>query len=102
MVYARIPRIVSIAYLTKYLVTHQSAVARRLMDGLHTITGNSNNVLARRPFYIPWFMAQMNRSVQQLTTEYSSSPSRALCLWEYDQTLMTALDVCKALIMAVD
>ncbi|KAF8742621.1 hypothetical protein AX14_003252 [Amanita brunnescens Koide BX004] len=68
-------------------LTHQSAVARRLMDGLHTITGNSNNVLARRPFYIPWFMAQMNR---------------ALCLWEYDQTLMTALDVCKALIMAVD
>ena len=54
----------SIADLTKYLVTHQAAVARQFKDGLHTITGNSNNILARRPFFVPWFMAQMNRSVQ--------------------------------------
>ncbi|KAF8635939.1 hypothetical protein AX15_000110 [Amanita polypyramis BW_CC] len=68
-------------------LTHQTCVARRLMDGLHTVTGNSGNVLARRPFFVFWFMGQINRTIY---------------LWEYDHTLTTALDVCKAFITAAD
>lgn len=56
------------------LVTHQATVARRLMDGLHTVTGNSNHVLVRRPFFVFWFMAQMIRSVRYLAIQCSSLP----------------------------
>ncbi|KDR82669.1 hypothetical protein GALMADRAFT_275797 [Galerina marginata CBS 339.88] len=68
-------------------LTHQATVAERFMHGLHTITGNSNNLLARRPFFVFWFMGQIHR---------------ALSLWECDNTLTVALDVCKALIPAID
>ncbi|KNZ81288.1 Quinic acid utilization activator, partial [Termitomyces sp. J132] len=68
-------------------LTHQATVADRFMCGLHTITGNSKNLLARRPFYVFWFMGQI---------------SRALGLWECDRTLTVAMDVCKAFLPALD
>ena len=46
-----------------FLVTHQASVAKRFMFGLHTITGNSTNLLARRPFFVFWFMGQIHRFV---------------------------------------
>ena len=46
-----------------FLVTHQASVAQRFMLGLHTITGNSTNLLARRPFFVFWFMGQIHRFV---------------------------------------
>ncbi|RDB17928.1 hypothetical protein Hypma_000681 [Hypsizygus marmoreus] len=66
---------------------HQATVAERFMLGLHTITGNSNNLLVRRPFFVFWFMGQISRS---------------LSLWECDNTLTVALDVCKALVPPLD
>ncbi|RXW24524.1 hypothetical protein EST38_g1354 [Candolleomyces aberdarensis] len=68
-------------------LNHQAAVAERFMLGLHTITGNLNNLLARRPFFVFWFMGQISRS---------------LALWQCDNTLTVALDVCKALLPAID
>lgn len=68
-------------------VRRQAAVAESFMRGLHTITGIANNLLARRPFFVFWFMAQIARS---------------LSLWECDSTLTIALDVCKALLPAID
>ncbi|KAG7088294.1 hypothetical protein E1B28_012305 [Marasmius oreades] len=68
-------------------LSHQTAVAQRIMNGLHTITGNSGNLLARRPFFTLWFMAQV---------------SRALSLWQCDQSMVLALDVCKAFLPAID
>uniref|UniRef100_A0A8H7XLV5 Zn(2)-C6 fungal-type domain-containing protein n=1 Tax=Psilocybe cubensis TaxID=181762 RepID=A0A8H7XLV5_PSICU len=68
-------------------LTHQATVAERFMLGLHTVTGHSSNLLARRPFFVFWFMGQIHRS---------------LALWEVDNTLTVALDVCKALIPAID
>jgi hypothetical protein len=68
-------------------VRRQAAVAELFMHGLHAVTGNANNVLARRPFFVFWFMAQIARS---------------LTLWECDSTLTIALDVCKALLPAID
>ena len=46
-----------------FLVTHQASVAQRFMFGLHTVTGNSTNLLARRPFFVFWFMGQIHRFV---------------------------------------
>ncbi|KAF8630832.1 hypothetical protein AX17_005191 [Amanita inopinata Kibby_2008] len=68
-------------------LTHQATLGRRFMSGLHTITGNSGNLLAMRPFFVFWFMGQI---------------CRALLLWQYDNSLIIALDVCKALIPAID
>ncbi|KAF8237173.1 hypothetical protein L208DRAFT_1248652 [Tricholoma matsutake] len=68
-------------------LNHQYTIAKRFMHGLHTITGHSNNVLARRPFFVFWFMSQI---------------SRALSLWECENTLIVAIDVCKALLPALD
>lgn len=76
------------------------------MLGLHTITGNAENLLARRPFFVFWFMGQIHRYAQDLglqstlallTWNYS-----AISLWECDRSLTVALDVCKALIPATD
>ncbi|KAK2459632.1 hypothetical protein APHAL10511_008277 [Amanita phalloides] len=68
-------------------LTHEAAVARGLRDGLHTVTGIDGNVLFRRPYFVFWFMGQINR---------------AISLWEYDQTLIIALDACKAFITVTD
>ncbi|KAH6912789.1 hypothetical protein BKA70DRAFT_1097562 [Coprinopsis sp. MPI-PUGE-AT-0042] len=64
-------------------LTHQAEVAQRFMLGLHTVTGNSNNLLARRPFFVFWFMGQISRS---------------LSLWHCDNSLTLALDACKSLL----
>ncbi|KAJ4481978.1 hypothetical protein J3R30DRAFT_3455583 [Lentinula aciculospora] len=66
---------------------HQAIVAERFMHGLHTITGNSSNLLARRPFFVFWFMSQILRSLR---------------LWQCDHELTIALDVCKAFLPAID
>ncbi|KAL0581163.1 hypothetical protein V5O48_000853 [Marasmius crinis-equi] len=58
-------------------LTHQTAVAQRIMFGLSAVTGNSGNLLARRPFFNLWFMGQV---------------SRALSLWKCDQSMVLALD----------
>ncbi|KAF9071182.1 hypothetical protein BDP27DRAFT_1219488 [Rhodocollybia butyracea] len=68
-------------------LTHQAAVAQRFMHGLHTITGNSSNLLAQRPFFVFWIMSQILRSLR---------------LWHCDKSLIIALDVCKAFLPAVD
>nr|BCA90180.1 hypothetical protein PC_1229 [Pleurotus citrinopileatus] len=66
---------------------HQSAVARRVMHGLSAVTGHSTNLLARRPFFVFWFMGQI---------------ARALTLWECDNSLVAALTNCKALMGPID
>lgn len=68
-------------------LTHQSTVAQRYMFGLHAVTGNANNHLARRPFFVFWFMSQV---------------LSAMTLWQYDNSLTIALDVCKAFLPAID
>lgn len=67
-------------------LTHQQGVARRFIE-LASIVGNAHAVLSRRPFFVFWFMAQM---------------SRALRLWEQNEALVIALDVCKALLPPID
>ncbi|KAL4267571.1 Zn(2)-C6 fungal-type domain-containing protein [Pleurotus pulmonarius] len=66
---------------------HQAAVAQRVMHGLSTVTGHSTNLLSRRPFFVFWFMGQIQR---------------ALTLWEADHSLTVALDNCKALLRPID
>lgn len=44
-------------------LNHQASIAQRFMQGLHMITGNRNNLLARRPFFVFWFMGQIHRYV---------------------------------------
>ena len=85
-------------------MTHQAIVAERFMFGLHTVTGNASNLLARRPFFVFWFMGQIHRSAVCLLFSLCkiSSHHRALALYECDSTLLVALDVCKALIPAID
>ncbi|KAJ7677492.1 hypothetical protein B0H17DRAFT_944826 [Mycena rosella] len=68
-------------------LSHQANVAQQFMGGLHTITGNARNSLSQRPFYVFWFMAQV---------------SRGLTLWECDNSMTVALDVCKNLLAPID
>ncbi|CAK5284071.1 unnamed protein product [Mycena citricolor] len=65
---------------------HQATVARKFKD-LHTVTGNSSNILTLRPFYVFWFMAQV---------------SRALTFWQCDPEFVLALDVSKSLLSPID
>ncbi|KAK7048512.1 Zn(2)-C6 fungal-type domain-containing protein [Favolaschia claudopus] len=66
---------------------HQAIVAQQFMNGMHTITGNSNNHLSRRPFFIFWFMGQV---------------SRCLSLWQCDKSMSIALEVGKSLLAPID
>jgi len=84
LVYVEVLTIIAVHAI---IVLHQATVAERFMQGLHLITGNANNLLARRPFFVFWFMGQISRS---------------LTLWECDNSLLIALDVCKALLPAID
>lgn len=74
------------------------------MYGLHTITGNQNNLLARRPFFVFWFMGQVSKYVvashnwQKLLTTLHS----ALNLWQFDHSLVIALDAGKAFLPAIE
>ncbi|KAH8825215.1 hypothetical protein DL96DRAFT_1612328 [Flagelloscypha sp. PMI_526] len=66
---------------------HQRTVAERFMYGLAKITGYVHNTLATRPYFVFWFMGQIQRAMR---------------LWETDGTLTVALDVCKSLLPATD
>lgn len=64
MVYVQCQESFSFSSFTGFsVVTHQATVAERFMLGLHTITGNAENLLARRPFFVFWFMGQIHRCV---------------------------------------
>jgi len=66
---------------------HQAEVAKRIMQGLHTITGIKNNFFARRPFFIFWFMGQISRCLQ---------------LWSLDNSLTFAIELSKKFLPPVD
>ncbi|KAG8747602.1 hypothetical protein FRC10_000144 [Ceratobasidium sp. 414] len=66
---------------------HQAEVAKRLMQGLHTVTGMTSNVLGKRPYFVWWFMSQV---------------SRCLSLWQCDQSLFIALEVARAFLPPID
>jgi hypothetical protein len=66
---------------------HQAAVAGHFMSGLQTTASNSDDLLVQRPFLAFCYMSQIHR---------------ALSLWECDNTLTIALEVCKALIRGID
>ncbi|OAX40959.1 hypothetical protein K503DRAFT_562213 [Rhizopogon vinicolor AM-OR11-026] len=68
-------------------LTHQASVARRAVLGLGAVTGNATHSLMHRPFFIFWFMSQI---------------SRALTLWDCDNSLTLALDVCMAFFKPID
>jgi hypothetical protein len=69
-------------------LTHQATVAKQVMHGLHTVTGQgSSGSLIQRPFFVFWFMSQI---------------SRALSLWDRDKSLRVALEVSKALLAPVN
>jgi hypothetical protein len=89
------------------LVSHQLIVAQRFMSGLHTVTGHSSNRLAQRPFFIFWFMSQVARFVVPYIAPNNVecqriSSTRALSLWQCDNTLTVALDVSKAFLAPID
>ncbi|KAH9044255.1 hypothetical protein EDB84DRAFT_1587204 [Lactarius hengduanensis] len=64
----------------------QGQRAKTVMLGMHAVTGNIKNNLAQRPSFVWWFMGQI---------------FRALTLWEQDNSLTIALDVCKAFLEPV-
>lgn len=68
-------------------LSHQANVAQRVVLGMSTVTGHATHTLMQRPFFIFWFMSQI---------------SRALTLWDCDNTLTLALDVCTAFFKPVD
>ncbi|KAH7928462.1 hypothetical protein BV22DRAFT_1030769 [Leucogyrophana mollusca] len=68
-------------------LSHQANVAQRVVHGFHAVTGQPANTLMHRPFFAFWFMSQI---------------SRALTLWDCDNSLTLALDVCIALFKPVD
>jgi len=69
-------------------LTHQATVAKQVMNGLHTVTGQGRSgSLMSRPFFVFWFMSQI---------------SRALSLWKCDNSLSSALEVCRALLPLID
>lgn len=68
-------------------LSHQANVAQRVVLGMGAVTGHVTHSLMHRPFFIFWFMSQI---------------SRALTLWDYDNTLTLALDVCTEFFKPVD
>ena len=85
-------------------VRHQATVAQRYMYDLSHV---NRSHLARRPFFVFWFMGQVSRYVQpfifsQSFLKYMPHTHRALTLWECDNTLTVALDVCKAFLSPIE
>ncbi|KAH7885280.1 hypothetical protein F5I97DRAFT_1884201 [Phlebopus sp. FC_14] len=66
---------------------HQANVAQRVVDGMGAVTGHAANTLLHRPFFAFWFMSQI---------------TRALSLWQYDNSLTLALDVCLVFFKPID
>ncbi|KAH0832014.1 hypothetical protein J3R83DRAFT_12919 [Lanmaoa asiatica] len=71
----------------KEWLIHQANVAQRVVQSLAAVTGNGSHTLVHRPFFAFWFMSQI---------------SRALSLWERDNSLTLALDVGTALFKPID
>ncbi|KAI0272685.1 hypothetical protein BC834DRAFT_930033 [Gloeopeniophorella convolvens] len=65
----------------------QGKRAKTVMLGMHAVTGNIKHNLAQRPWFVWWFMGQI---------------SRALTLWQLDNSLTVALDVCKAFLEPIE
>jgi hypothetical protein len=72
-----------------HAVTHQATVATRFVNGLHTITGMANSVLARRPFFVFWFMAQISRYVLRCNklTMFGCNIPEHLGPWRYGRVI---------------
>ncbi|EGN98357.1 hypothetical protein SERLA73DRAFT_123675 [Serpula lacrymans var. lacrymans S7.3] len=68
-------------------LSHQANVAQRVVHAMHTVTGQASNTVVHRPFFAFWFMSQI---------------SRALSLWECDNSLTIALEVCMAFLKPID
>lgn len=68
-------------------LSHQANIAQRVVLGMDAVTGHAAHSLMHRPFFIFWFMSQI---------------SRALALWDCDNTLTLALDVCIAFFKPID
>ncbi|KAI5123891.1 hypothetical protein M0805_005707 [Coniferiporia weirii] len=68
-------------------IHYQAETARRFEIILHDGHDPLSQVLARRPFYVWWFMSQLAISMS---------------LWVYDNTLVRALDLCKAFLVPLD
>jgi len=58
----------------------QGIRAKAVVKHMHAITGNTKHTLVQRPWFLWWFMGQI---------------CRALKLWQLDNSLTIALDVCK-------
>ena len=68
-------------------VSHQVVVMKHLVEGLPTVTGHSSGSVEHRPFFVLWFMGQI---------------CRALTLWSMDNSVLTALDVGKAITVPME
>ncbi|TCD70530.1 hypothetical protein EIP91_002876 [Steccherinum ochraceum] len=68
-------------------LTHQAWVAKTVVNGLQTVTGQPNVSIGKRPFFVFWFMSQIRR---------------ALTLWSCDNSLIVALDVSKTLMGPIE
>jgi len=68
-------------------VQAQAKRAKAVVYAMHTITGNVKNNLLHRPWFMWWFMGQVYR---------------ALTLWQHDNSLTIALDVCKAFLEPIE
>ncbi|KAI6099563.1 hypothetical protein EDD16DRAFT_1497409 [Pisolithus croceorrhizus] len=66
---------------------HQANVAQRIVQRMSTLTGNTGQSLIHRPHFSFWFMGQVNR---------------ALSLWDRDNSLTLAVDVCIAFFKPID
>ena len=87
-------------------VRHQADVAKRILQGLHTITGIKNNLVARRPFFIFWFMGQMSRyaklQISMLSKMSLTLIIRCLHLWSLDNSLTFAIELSKKFLPLID
>ncbi|KAH8113570.1 hypothetical protein DFH11DRAFT_1510242 [Phellopilus nigrolimitatus] len=68
-------------------LTHQATLSSRVMKGLQTVTGMPGNVLAKRPFFVFWFMGHISRCLQ---------------LWSADKSLIKALELSKDFLPPID
>ncbi|KAI5983465.1 hypothetical protein EDD15DRAFT_2178951 [Pisolithus albus] len=66
---------------------HQANVAQRMVQRMGALTGLAGQSLVDRPLFSFWFMSQINR---------------ALSLWERDNSLTLAVDVCIAFFKPID
>ncbi|KAI9511557.1 hypothetical protein F5148DRAFT_974976 [Russula earlei] len=65
----------------------QGKRAKTVIFAMHAVTGNDKNTLLQRPYFMWWFVGQV---------------CRALTLWQHDNSLTIALDVCKAFLEPIE